>query len=152
MARVNIGATLAIATDSANAPDPQNTVLDASGYGALTYTTVPNVVSVGPTGVSQNFVPTQLWDKTLADQNKGAATGLQSDIVILDEASTGRTAMDTAASITDDNAYAIKITYSDGSIEYNRMKIGAPELSKGGNEDVAQVTYGAVAVQEPVTA
>jgi len=153
MARVNIGATFAIATQSdGTTPDPQSTDLTASGFGALSYTTVPNVVSVGDTGISQNFVTTNLWDRTIADQNKGAATGLESDVVILDQSSDGRTAMDAAASITDDNAFAIKITYSDGSIEYNRSKVGAPSLSKGGNEDVAQVTYGTVAVQEPVTA
>lgn len=153
MARNNIGATLAIATQTdGTTPDPQSADLTASTFAALSYTTIPNVVTVGDTGVDQNFVVTNLWDRTIADQNKGAATGRQADIVILDEASNGRTAMDAAASITDDNAFAFKITYSDGSIEYNRMKVGAPALSKGGNEDVSQITYPAVAVQEPVTA
>ena len=153
MARTNIGAKVAIATQSdGTTPDPQNDDLEASGFGGLSYTDLENVVSVGDTGVDQNMVTTQLWDKNLADQNKGAATGRSSDIVILDEQNDGRTALDAAAAITDDNAYALRITYSDASIEYNRMKIGAPALSKGGNEDVAQATYPAVSVQEPVTA
>src|SRR6056297_2144396 len=141
MARINIGATVAIATESnGTTPDPQTTDLDTSSFAALSYTTVPNVIT------------TQTWDNRIADQNKGAATGQQADIVILDEASNGRTAMDTAADITDDNAYAFKITYSDGSIEYNRAKVGAPSYTKGGNEDVAQITYPTIAVQEPVFA
>jgi len=153
MARLNIGATFAIATQSdGTTPDPQASELAASAFGALSYTVVPKVVTVGDTGIDQNFVTTNTWDKTLADQNKGAATGRQSDVVILDEASDGRTAMDAAAAITEDTAYAVKIEYSDGSIEYNRVKVGAPGRSKGGNEDVAQVTYPTVAVQEPVTA
>jgi len=153
MARVNIGATFEIATQSdGTTPDPQESDLTASAFGALSYTQVPKVVTIGDTGVDQNFVTTNVWDKNLADQNKGAATGRQADVVILDEASDGRTAMDAAASITDDTAYAVRIVYSDGSIEYNRVKVGAPGLSKGGNEDVAQVTYPMVAVQEPVTA
>lgn len=153
MARTNIGAVVAIATQSdGTTPDPQNSDLDASGFGALSYTDLENVISVGETGVDQNFVTTNLWDRTLADQNKGAATGKTADIVMLDESNDGRTAMDAAGSITDDNAFAIRITYSDNSIEYNRVKVGAPGLGKGNNEDVAQVTFPTVSVQEPVTA
>jgi len=153
MARINIGATVAIATESnGTTPDPQTTDLDTSSFAALSYTTVPNVITHGDTGMNQNFVTTQTWDNRIADQNKGAATGQQADIVILDESSNGRTAMDAAGDITDDNAYAFKITYSDGSIEYGRAKVGAPSYSKGGNEDVAQITYPTIAVQEPVFA
>lgn len=153
MARVNIGATFAIATQSdGTTPDPQSSDLSASGYGALSYTTVPNVISVGDTGVTQNFVVTQTWDNLVADQNKGAAEGADTDITILDESSDGRTAMDAASAIDNDVAHAVKITYSDGSIEYNRMKFGAPRYSKGGNEDVATVVYTGRTLQEPVFA
>lgn len=153
MARVNIGATFAIATQSdGTTPDPQSSDLSASDFGALSYTTVPNVISVGDTGVTQNFVVTQTWDNLVADQNKGAAEGADTDITILDESSDGRTAMDAASAIDNDVAHAVKITYSDGSIEYNRMKFGAPRYSKGGNEDVATVVYTGRTLQEPVFA
>jgi len=153
MAKNNIGATVAIATESdGTTPDPQSADLTASTFAALSYTTVPNVITVGDTGMDQNFITTGTWDNRVAAQDKGQATGKTADIVILDEASNGRTAMDAAGDITDNNAFAFKITYSDGSIEYNRMKVGAPGYGKGGNEDVPTITYPTVAVQEPVFA
>lgn len=153
MARVNIGATVAIATQSdGTTPNPQTADLTASSFGALTYTQVPNVITVGDTGVTQNFVVTQTWDNLVADQNKGAAQGADTDITILDQPSDGRTAMDAASKIDNDVAYAVKITYSDGKIEFNRMKFGAPRYSKGGNEDVATVIYTGRTLQEPVFA
>lgn len=153
MARTNIGATVAIATQSdGTTPDPQATDLTASGFGALSYTTVPNVITVGATGVDQNIVSQPLWDKTLSAQQKGAATGAQFELTILDETSDGRTALDAAASITEANNFAFKITYSDGSVEYNRGVVSAPSFPKGGNEDFAQATYTVAANQEPIFA
>lgn len=153
MAKTNIGATVAIATESdGTTPDPQATDLAASGFGALSYTTVPNVITVGSTGVDQNIVTQPLWDNTLSRQQKGAATGAQFELTILDESSDGRTALDAAASISDANNYAFKITYSDGSIEYNRCVVSAPSYPKGGNEEFAQATYTLASNQEPVFA
>lgn len=153
MARVNIGATFAIATQSdGTTPAPQATDLTAAAFAALSYTTVPNVITLGDTGMTQNWVVTQTWDNLVADQNKGAAQGADTDITILDQASNGRTAMDAASAIDNDVAYAVRITYSDGVIEYNRMKFGAPRYTKGGNEDVATVVYTGRTLQEPVFA
>lgn len=153
MAKTNIGATVAIATQSdGTTPDPQASDLDASGFAALSYTTIPNVITVGDTGVNQNIVNVQLWDNTLSEQQKGAATGAQFDITILDETSNGRTALDAAASVTDANNYAFKIEYSDGSIEYNRGVVAAPSFPKGANEEFATAVYTVAANQEPVFA
>lgn len=155
MARTNIGATFAIATVATPSPAPdvplaQNADLGAAAFAALTYTTVPNVITIGETGVDQNMVSQPLWDKQLSAQQKGAATGAQFPVTILDEASDGRTAMDVASAISDQNNYAFKITYSDGSVEYNRGVVSAPKYPKGGNEDFAQVTYTIASNQVPV--
>lgn len=153
MARTNIGAAVAIATESdGTTPDPQQTDLTASTYAALSYTDIPNVITVGDTGVNQNIVSQPLWDNRVSAQQKGSATGATFPITILDEASNGRTALDAAAAIAELNNFAFRITYSDGTIEYNRGVVAAPTYPKGGNEEFSRATYQVATNQAPIFA
>ena len=149
--RTNIGATLSIAA-TATVPDAQNTDLDAAAYALLTWVDIPNVGNIGDTGVDQNMVSYPTWGERLTKQLKGAATGAQAEIRVLDVASDGMTALKAAADVTDLNNYAFKIEWPDGSIEYNRGVVGAPSFTKGGNEDFAEAVFMVALNQEPVFA
>lgn len=155
--RTNIGATLGIATVTTPSPDPdnplaQNDDLLVGGFADLTYTTIPNVGNIGDTGVDQNMVSYPTWGETLTKQLKGAATGAQAEIRVLDVASDGLTALKLAGAVTNLNNYAFKITWPDGSVEYNRGVVGAPSYSKGSNEDFAEAIFTVALNQEPVFA
>lgn len=152
MAETNIGAKLYIAVDSSGDPDPQNTDLAGSEFAALTWQEVPKVGNIGDTGVSQNMVDFPTWGDNLVTRKKGQATGNDAEILVLDETSTGLTALKSAASITDKNDYALKIEWSDGSIEYNRGPIGAPSYPKGGPEEFRTASFPVTFNQEPVFA
>jgi len=150
-ARTNIGGTLSIAA-TATVPDAQNTDLDAAAYALLTWVEIPNVGNIGDTGVDQNMVSYPTWGERLTQQLKGAATGAQAEIRVLDVASDGMTALKAAADVTDLNNYAFKIEWPDGSIEYNRGVVGAPSYTKGSNEDFAEAVFMVALNQEPVFA
>ena len=151
--QTHIGATLAIAvTSDPTVPDPQNTDLSASEFAALTYEDVPNLGTHGDTGVDQNIVTFPIWDRALAEQQKGAATGAQSEMTFLDVASDGLTAMKAAAGVTEGDNFALRITYSNGDIEYNRGVISAASFGKGENEAFRTVTFTMAANQEVVQA
>ena len=153
MARTNIGGKFYIAVGSGGTtPDPQNADLSASAFGGLTYAQVPNMGQHGDTGIQQNLVSYSMWDKQLAEQQKGQATGAQAEVRFLDEDSDGMTAMKAAASVSDGNNYAFKIVFSDGSIEYNRGVVSAPTYPKGSNEDFAEAVFTIAFNQEPVFA
>lgn len=147
-ARTNIGGTLSIGATGA-VPDAANTDLDAAAFALLTWVEIPNVGNIGDTGVDQNMVSYPTWGERLTTQLKGAATGAQAEIRVLDIASDGLTALKAAAGVTDLNNYAFKIEWPDGSIEYNRGVVGAPNFTKGGNEDFAEAVFMVALNQEP---
>lgn len=151
VARTNIGGTLSIAA-TATVPDAVNEDQTDTDYGALTWVEIPNVGNIGDTGVDQNMVSYPTWGERLTKQLKGAATGAQAEIRVLDVASDGLTALKAAANVTDLNNYAFKIEWPDGTIEYNRGVVGAPSYTKGGNEDFAEAVFMVALNQEPVFA
>lgn len=151
--QTHIGATLAIAvTSTATVPDPQNSDLTASEFGALTWQSVPNLGTHGDTGTDQNIVTFPIWDKALAEQQKGSATGAQAEMTFLDVASDGLTALKAAAAVTEGDNFAFRITYSNGDIEYNRGVVSAASYGKGENEAFRTVTFTLAANQEVVQA
>lgn len=152
MARTNIGGKFYIAVDSSNDPDPQANDLAGSEFAALAWLQVPNMNNLGDTGVNQNLVSYSTWDNTLVTQLKGEASGNQAEVRFLDETSTGLTALKSAASVSDNNNYAFKVDWPDGSIEYNRGVVSAPSYPKGANEDFAEAVFTIAFNQEPVFA
>ena len=66
-------------------------------------------------------------------------------------ASAGMTAMLAAADVSVTDSYAFKITWADGSIEYNRGVVTGPRRPKGANEDFKRVSFRLGLSQQPVT-
>ena len=151
MSRTNIGAKLYIETTALGALVPQNDDMAVGDFDAVAeWEEVPNVGTIGDTGVDQNMVSYPVWGSALSVQTKGAATGAQAEIRVLDLQSDGLDLLKEAADITDLNNYAFKLEWPDGHIEYNRGVVGAPSYSKGSNEDFAEAVFTVALNQEPV--
>ena len=148
--RTNIGAKLFI-HGTTSTPTALNTDQNKADFDGLTgWIEIPNVGNIGDTGVDQNMVSYPTWGETLTRQLKGSATGAQAEIRVLDVASNGMTALKAAAAVTNLNNYAFKILWPDDSIEFNRGVVGAPNYSKGSNEDFAEAIFMVALNQEPV--
>ena len=141
----NFGGTFAISTTVAN------TDLTLSGFAGLTYTAVPNIGNHGDSGVSQNVVSYSTWDRNVTNKGKGEADAGSPTVEFLDVASAGMTLLLAAADVDNANSYAFKITWPDGSIEYNRGIVTGPARLKGGNEDFKRLSFNLGFNQVPVT-
>lgn len=151
MARTNIGAKLYIEIDTNGDLVPQADDMALVDFdGADDWEEIPNVGTIGDTGVDQNMVSYPVWGSALSVQTKGAATGAQAEIRVLDLPSAGMDLLKEAADVTDLNNYAFKIEWPDGHIEYNRGVVGAPSYTKGANEDFAEAVFTVALNQEPV--
>lgn len=142
--QTNIGGIFSIATITATAvPDPQNADLDVSGFAALTYQAIPNMGTHGDTGVDQNIVNYDTWDR-LSQKQKGMAIGKDVEVAFLDIAagvSNGMDAMKLAADIVETDDFAFNILWPDTTVEYYRGVVAAPSYGKGGGEDFKIVTF-----------
>lgn len=148
--RTNIGAKLFI-HGTTSTPTALNTDQNKTQFDALVgWIEIPNVGNIGDTGVEQNMVSYPTWGERLTKQLKGAATGAQAEVRVLDVASNGMTALKAAADVTNLNNYAFKILWPDNSVEFNRGVVGAPTYTKGGNEDFAEAVFMVALNQEPV--
>lgn len=150
--KTNIGGKFAIGVTSLDptVPDPQNQDLDQVAFEALTFQDVPNMGTHGDTGASQDTSNYPTWDRRYTIQQKGQATGAQSEIVFADAPSDGMTALLVAAGVSNNDNFATRITYSNGDIEYNRGIITAPTYGKGAGGDFSTVSVTFAANQEPV--
>lgn len=141
----NFGGTFAISTTAANAD------LTQSGFEALTYTQVPNLGSHGDTGVTQNVVSYSTWDRNVVSKGKGEADAGSPTLEFLDITSAGLDLLLAAADVDDNNSYAFKLTWADGSVEYNRGIVTGPTRPKGANEDFKRLSFTLGLNQVPVT-
>lgn len=140
----NFSGTFSISTTAAN----DDLVL--SGFAGLTYTAVPNLGSLGDSGVSQNVVSFSTWDRNVIAKGKGEADAGSPTAEFLDVVSAGMTLMLAAADVDDANSYAFKVAWPDGSVEYNRGIITGPTRLKGGNEDFKRLSFTLGFNQTPV--
>lgn len=140
----NQGAIFSISSTAANSD------LDESGFEALTYVPVPNLSTMGDTGVSQNLVSYPTWDRQVLCKGKGQADAGDPTVEFGDSPSTGMTAMIAAGAVDNPDNYAFKIEWPDGSIEYNRGLVTGPQYLKGGNEDFKRVLFSLGLQQAPV--
>lgn len=140
----NLGGTFAISTTA------QNDDLDESGFAGLTYTTVPNVGNIGDTGINQNVVSYPTWDRPVLCKGKGQANAGDPTVEVQDIPNAGIDLMETAADFQNTDAYAFKIEWPDGSIEYNRGLVMGPSRPKGANEDFKRLVYQLGLLQAPV--
>lgn len=140
----NYGGVFSISTTA------ENDDLNEAAFAALTYTEVPNLGNFGDTGVSQNIVSYSTWDRNVICKGKGEADAGSPDAEFLDEQSAGMDLMLAAASVNNQNAYAFKIEWADGAVEYNRGVVTGPTRMKGGNEDFRRVSFSLGMNQEPI--
>lgn len=142
----NIGAKLYISTTA------ENDDLDLSGFAGLAYNEIPNVGNIGDSGISQNTVSYSLWDRLTVCKGKGEASGADFTVELMDTADTGTgtTAFLAAAEIDEENAYAFKIEWKDGSVEYNRGLVTGPMRLKGANEDFKRLQFIIATQQAPI--
>lgn len=140
----HIGATFSISTTD------ENEDLTVSEFEGLSYTLVPNLGTMGDTGISQNAVSYSTWDRQVICKGKGEADAGSPTVEFLDVAGAGIDAMEAAAAFDNTNAYAFCVEYSDGSKEYNRGLVMGPSRPKGANEDFKRVVYTLGLLQPPV--
>jgi hypothetical protein len=141
----NFGGTFAIST---TAEDTDLTT--EAAFELLTYTNVPNVGSLGDTGITQNVVSYSTWDRNVASKGKGEADAGSPTVEFLDVDSAGMTAMLAAAAVDNAASYAFEIVWPDGTIEFNRGIVTGPQRMKGGNEDFKRLTFTLGFSQTPI--
>lgn len=140
----NQGGTFAISTTTANAD------LDESGFSALTYVEVPGLSTSGDTGVTQNVVSYPTWDQQVVCKGKGMADAGDPTLEFVDAPSAGMSAMLAAAEVDNQDNYAFRYTWADGTVEYNRGLVTGPQYLKGGNEDFKRIAFTLGLQQPPV--
>lgn len=149
----NLEATLSIAVGSdTSVPDPQNADLTESEFAALTWQEIPNVVNGPDTGGSTSFVERMTWADKLTGSFQGGVSGNESEIRLAIQTSNdsdGRTAL-LAAAADVSNEFAFKFQWPNGRIEYGRLLIGEPTLTKGAKEDPPEEVFSTKVVQLPV--
>lgn len=139
MSLTNMGMTVAICAT------PQNDDLDdhaTLGFPGLTYINIANVGSVGDHGYNTNMVSYPTMDRPITNKAKGATDGGDYTIECA-ELSTdpGQIAAAVAGDPLDQDNYAFRITWADGSISYLRGPVSGPNLPGGGNEDFKRLVF-----------
>ena len=119
---------------------PQNSTLSIPDYFGLDWTEASNVARLGNTGYEQTTRKRKRFRQPPLVL-KSAAIARDWEIPILNEESDGKAIFDTAGGINNHDAYAIKIVFEDGRIEFSRNIITAPQNQNGAAEDVRQVIY-----------
>lgn len=132
-------------------PSVQNSDLDLAGFQAISgWIELPNVSTIGPTGIDQNVVTYPTWGNKTVQKGKGQADAGSPDVECLDVASAGKDAFVAAGAVDNGDNYAFAIEWEDGSIEYNRGLVMGPVKPKGGNEDFKRLTFTLGLQQPPV--
>lgn len=142
----NFGGSFAISNAPVGCDD-----LDLSDFASLSYVEVPNMGTHGDTGISQNLVNYSTWDRSVIRKGKGEADAQNPDVEFLDVPSAGMDLMLAAAAVSNGENYAFRVTWTDGSVEYNRGLVTGPLRLKGANEDFKRVQFTLGLQQEPVT-
>lgn len=131
----NLGAIFYVSSETANDD------LTLSEFEALTWNEVPNLGTMGDTGISQNVVNYPTWGRPVLCKGKGQADAGDPTVEFQDIASAGMDLMDAYAAFDNANNYGFKIAWPDGSEEYNRGLVTGPSRPKGGNEDFKRKVF-----------
>lgn len=107
---------------------------DAAGYGALSYTEISNVESLGgfgPTTEVTTFQPL----RGAQQKHKGPTNfGALNPTIALEEADAGQALLTTASAPTNSALYAIRVSKPDGSLRYFQARVfGMPETIGAAN-------------------
>lgn len=139
MSLTNMGMTVGICAT------PQNNDLDdhaTLGFPGLTYINIANVGNVGDHGYNTNMVTYPTMDRPITSKAKGATDGGDYTIECAwDETDPGQIAAATAGDPLDQDNYAFRITWADGSVHYLRGPVSGPNFPGGGNEDFKRGSF-----------
>lgn len=120
----------------------QNTDLDQAAFEALTWVEIKGIGSLGETGKMTNVLTYPTWDNTVTQKAKGLTNAGDPELELARlPADAGQDILRTAATVGNNNNYAVKILRSDGttstngSVFYNRGLIMGPKRPNGRNED-----------------
>lgn len=115
---------------SASAPTTQ----DNAGYGALSYTEISNVESLGGFGASTEVTTFQPL-RGSQQKHKGPTNyGALNPTIALDDADAGQALLSAASEPTNSSLYAVRVTKPDGSLRYFQARVfGMPETIAAAN-------------------
>lgn len=120
----------------------QNTVLDQSGYEALTWTEIKGIGSRGETGRITNVLNYDTWDTPVTQKAKGVTDAGSPELELARiPTDPGQILLRAAAVVGNNNNYAFKelradgTTSTNGTVIYNRGLVGGPRRPGGRNED-----------------
>ncbi|MBY9062287.1 hypothetical protein K7957_05005 [Sphingomonas yunnanensis] len=115
---------------SAGAPAGQT----AAAYGALSYTEIGNVESIGGFGAATEVVTFQPLKGPLQKYKGPTNYGSLTPTIALDDADAGQALLAIAAAPTNSALYAIRVTKPDGSLRYFQVRVfGMPETIGAAN-------------------
>lgn len=144
-AQTNAGAKLSICIT------PKNENQTEALFKALAYVQVKKVGSIGERGIDTNVVQYDTYDTLVALKGKGITNAGDPQIeVAQDLKDPGQIAMRAAGLPNVADAYAFKIDYPDGSVEYLRGLVAGPKTPGGRNEDFVLNTYTLALNQVPI--
>lgn len=119
----------------------QNEDLDQSGYEALTWVKIAKVGTIGEYGKDTSVQTYNLLNGGVL-KGKGVTDYGSPEIECARSLSdAGQAALRTAASETDQNAYAFKRVNPTGEIDYLRAMVTGPVRNSGGSEDFVLHTF-----------
>lgn len=136
-------------------PQPSN--LDQSGFEALTWVEVGNIVTFPDFGVSDNIVTQDYANTDVSQKQKGFRNASDTETVVgFDPDDLGQDALRNAAGTRTN--YAMKLESSDSpnaatttnTIRYSRGVVGGPNFAGGGGEDFDNETFQIGLNQAPV--
>jgi hypothetical protein len=130
---------------------PQNEDLTATQFAALTYVQVNKVGSIGERGISTNVVSYDTLDTNVSSKGKGITNAGDPQVEMAELLSDpGQQAMRVAGAPDVPDAYAFKVEFTDGSMEYLRGLVTGPNKPGGRNEDFRLNTYTLALNQQPL--
>lgn len=130
----------------------QNSNLDATAFGLLTYVPIANVGNLGERGANTNIVSYDTYDTETTLKGKGITNAGDPQLELAqDLADPGQVALRTAAASKSDN-FAFKITRQNGDIQYLRGLVTGPVEPGGRNEDFVLNVFTLALNQLPVDA
>jgi hypothetical protein len=125
----------------------QSLGLTETGFEALTWVEVENVVSIGDTGTEENTLTHNYWGTDYTQHEKGIRTATPFDVTVGYDPATaqGQAAMHAAGATN--LLYATKIELNDGSatltntVKYNLGKITMAKETNGEVEGFQEMTW-----------
>jgi hypothetical protein len=144
MALTYANAALAISTTA------ENSDLDLAGFQGLIYTPIGSIGSVGEWRTTDNIINYETVTDDVAQKQKGIANAGDPEVECTWDASdAGQLAMVAARGTSD--AYAFRLTLSDGSDIYSRGLVAGTGVAGGGRrEDFVLRRFTLGLVQTPV--